>query len=44
MYLIWDGQIVDANGDPAEVVMYVSVQCLLVRSHRFRQPPTMAYP
>jgi len=27
MYLIWDGQIVDANGDPAEVVMYVSVQC-----------------
>ena len=32
MYLIWDGQIVDANGDPAEVVMYVSVQCLLVRS------------
>ena len=46
MYLIWDGQIVDANGDPAEVVMYVSVQleCLLVRSHHFRQPPTMVYP
>ena len=44
-YLIWDGQIVDANGDPAEVVMYVSVQCLLVRSHHdFRQPPTMVYP
>jgi len=30
MYLIWDGQIVDADGDPAEVVMYVPVQCLLV--------------
>ena len=24
MYLIWDGQIVDADGDPAEVVMYAS--------------------
>ena len=30
MYLIWDGQIVNANGDPAEVIMYVPVQCLLV--------------
>ena len=25
-YLIWDSQIVDADGDPAEVFMYVSVQ------------------
>jgi len=38
MYLIWDGQIVDANGDPADVVMYVSA---LIRSHHFRQPPTV---
>ena len=29
MYLIWDGQIVDADGDPAEVVMYASIQRLI---------------